>query len=122
MRWGGTVTPSILIAATSLAMRTIEQALGTGVALLRAETLEEAQRLIDQATPQLIIVGYHFEETWALLDYLQDRFRDPAIPVVLVRVLSLPLAERDESEIRAAYKPLGVDEFVSIYDDERRLG
>ena len=115
-------SPRVLVAATSLAMRVIEQALGTGVALLRAQTLEEAVKLVVQGAPQLVIVGYHFEQARALLHHLQEQFRVRKPPVILVRFLALPLAEGDESDIRAAYKSLGVDEFVSLYDDELRLG
>jgi response regulator RpfG family c-di-GMP phosphodiesterase len=114
--------PCILVAATSLAMRAIEQALGTGVALMRAKTLDEALKLIAEAAPNLVIVGYHFEQGRALLHYLQEQFRSQKVPVILVRVLTLPLEQRSESDIRAAYKPLGVDEFVSLYDDQLRLG
>jgi hypothetical protein len=114
--------PRILIAASSLAMRAIEQSLGAGAALLRAATLEEALKLIEKEAPQLIIVGYHFEQPRALLGHLQEQLRARKLPVILVRVLSLPLAEGNEDDIRAAYRPLGVDEFVSLYDDEQRLG
>jgi hypothetical protein len=115
-------SPCILVAATSLAMRAIEHALGTGVALMRARTLDEALKLIAEAAPNLVIVGYHFEQARALLHYLQEQFRSQKVPVILVRVLTLPLGQRNESDIRAAYKPLGVDDFVSLFDDEQRLG
>ena len=112
----------ILVAATSLAIRAIEEALGNGIAFMRARTLDEALKLIAEVAPNLVILGYHFDHARALLHHVQERFRDPKIPVILVRVLSLPLAEKNESDIRAAYKPLGVDEFVSLYDDQLRLG
>lgn len=103
-------------------MRAIEQALGTGAALLRAGSLDEALTLIEKESPQLVIVGYHFEQARALLSHLQERLMERKLPIILVRVLSLPLAEGSEHDIRAAYRPLGVDEFVSFYDDEQRLG
>jgi hypothetical protein len=114
--------PRVLVAATTLAMRAIEQSLGSGVALLRAATLDDALKLLDKEAPELVIVGYHFEQARALLRHLQERLREQRLPIVLVRVLSLPLAEADENDIRVAYKPFGVDEFVSLYDDEQRLG
>ena len=115
-------TPRILIAATSLAMRAIEQSLGTGAAFLRAATLDDALKLIEKESPHLVIVGYHFDQARALLLHLQDRLTGRKPPILLVRVLSLPLAERNEKDIRTAYQPLGVDEFISLYDDELRLG
>ena len=115
-------TPRILIAATSLVMRAIEQSLGTGAAFLRAATLDDALKLIEKESPQLVIIGYHFEQARALILHLQEQLRGRKLPIILVRVLSLPLAERNEKDIRAAYQPLGVDEFISLYDDELRLG
>jgi hypothetical protein len=95
-------SPRVLVAATSLAMRVIEQALGTGVALLRAQTLEEAVKLVVQGAPQLVIVGYHFEQARALLHHLQERFRVRKPPVILVRVPSPSLLRRGT---RATYGP-----------------
>jgi hypothetical protein len=115
-------SPRILVAATSLAMRAVEHTLGTGVALMRARTLDDALKLIAEAAPNLVIIGYHFDQARALLHHLQEQFLSRRVPVILIRVLSLPLAEKSELEIRDAYKLLGVDDFVSLFDDEQRLG
>jgi hypothetical protein len=37
-------------------------------------------------------------------------------------VLPLLLGQEKVAEIRAAYKAFGADEFVSVYDDQQRLG
>lgn len=115
-------SPRVLVAAVPNAARTIGRALGD-LRYTTAHTFDQAVRQLGQEPPDLVLVGYHFDELmpFRLIHYIREESRS-SVPIVLVRTLPLLLGQTSAEQIRTAYKAFGVEEFVSLYDDQQLLG
>jgi PleD family two-component response regulator len=113
---------SILIADVPASIRHLAAALKDGVVIIAAESWGEAVSAFHEEAPDAIVVSYHFDQLrpFRLIQYV--RAQGGHVPIILVRALALHLRAENEADIRDAYKELGVDEFVSLYDEEQRHG
>lgn len=78
--------PRILIAAPTAVFGRLERLLAGDVAIVGAETLEQAVDRLEDGVPALIVVCYAFDEMrpFRFLHYLRHERRGPHIPTILV--------------------------------------
>jgi PleD family two-component response regulator len=114
--------PTVLIAAPTSVSREIRDALGSGVAVMAAQTFHEATTQLERGHVDLIIICYVFDEVrpYRLLNHIKTTF-GVRMPMVLVRAVPVPLQGKEE-EVRRSYEGLGVEAFFNVSDDAARIG
>jgi len=115
--------PRILVAGLAPVMRDVREALAADAETISAESFQEAQRRLEEETPQAVVVAYHFDEIqpFRFIRCLRQDARFDSVPLLLVRILPVNLGAT-EAEVRQAYQDLGASEFFDLYERTRRLG
>ncbi len=116
--------PRVLVAASGIATDELRSALEDAVEVIQAGTLEEAVARFRDDDPDLVVLGYHFDELrpYRFVRHVREDERRPARPIVLVQVLPLHLGRTEEAQIGEAYHALGVDEFLDLSAEAERAG
>jgi PleD family two-component response regulator len=103
--------------------------LGHGLAendldFLEAHTFDEAVRAAETTSPDVYLVGHHFDDMrpYRLIKFLRSKPWAASTPIVVVRVLPLQEPANDEEEIKRSYVNLGADDYVSLFDHVQRAG
>ena len=115
--------PHVLVAAPPTGAQEVLASLSNDAHCDVAESFEHAARQLDRDKYDALVVGYYFDDArpFRIVTYARSRFAG-AVPVILMRALALPLGNKDESEIRAAYRELGADDFIDFRHDADCLG
>jgi len=79
-----------------------------------ATTLDEALRVVEAVSPQVLIVGYHFDQFRPYRLIQQVAADHPDTRIVLVRAISLAMPHEDDEAIREAYGAMGVSEYLVL--------
>ena len=116
--------PRVLVAARGVATRELRAVLEDSVEVIEAGTLEEAVSRYQQEDPDLVVLGYHFDELrpYRFVRHVREDRRRPGRPIVLVQVLPLHFGRTEEAQIGEAYHALGVDEFLDLSAEAERAG
>ena len=112
----------ILIAESAAGIRFAQTALRDQVEFVGAENFDAAVARFDAARPDLVVVGYHFDELrpFRFIRHVRSHGRPP--PIILISVLPYGLGATKEAELAAAYESLGVDEYINVFEEQRRHG
>jgi CheY-like chemotaxis protein len=113
--------PTVLIAGTPPAIRTVQQLLGSEVETICAHSLDEAvERLA--AHPDMILCNVRFDESrmFELLKAAKEQPGAQETPFVCFRLAPLPLAWRHC--IEAAVLAIGATAFIDLSALERDRG
>ena len=89
-----------------------------------ASTFEDAVQAFQARHPDLVIIGYHFDELrpYRFAEYVRSRRGATELPIVLVRILPSRMGRSTEEEVREAYRAIGVQDFFSIPDELHEHG
>ncbi len=108
--------PSVLIVDTDHGAPLLSRLLGAAFETSCATTWDDALRSLREKPPQVVLVGYHFDE--ARPYHFIGRLRDDALardlPVLLVRGLAVQQGPYIDREIRESYRKFGADDYLAI--------
>lgn len=114
----------VLIADKPEAISTLGDGLADGnLNFVEANTFDEAVRVAETMSPDMYLVGHHFDDMrpQRLIKFLKSKPWAASTPIVVVRVLPLREPANDE-EIRRSYITLGADDYVILLDHVQRGG
>jgi len=105
-------------------IRQLRAPVANDVDLIGAATWEDAVQRLSEATPDVVIVCYIFDEMrpYRFVRHVRSTEYGSA-PVLLVRAVSVPLGATHEADLRQSYTELGVSAFLNFSDlaNERGL-
>ena len=114
--------PRVLIAVAPGAVRQVSIALGDAFDCTLVDTVETGIQRLGAGSFDLLVVGYFFDNSHPFRLITEAKVRSPRTPILLVRALPLSLGRTGEADIRAAYRELGVAEFLNFQRDIELLG
>ena len=113
----------VLLAAPAVVIRQLSAALPEDVDVVGAGTWHDAVERLPEARPHLIIVCYIFDEMrpYRFIQHVRDT--NQQVPIFLIRAVSVPLGNTQESDLASSYVDLGVNAFLNFSDlaNERGL-
>ena len=112
----------ILLAATPAAAAPLRQALAATADVHFADAPETALEAFRSRSPDLLVVGYHFDHARPYRLVRAVRELDPQVPILLVRALPLSGVDSRDAQIRDAYNALGVDQYLVLDEASVRRG
>jgi PleD family two-component response regulator len=109
-------TCRVLIADTPEALPLVSRLLGEEFEISRASTSDDAERLVEQSRPDVVIVGYHFDgaRPYRLLQNLRDGARAVRVAALLVRALPVLPQAMEEKGIEDTYRQMGADGYLVL--------
>lgn len=112
-----------LIAGLTPLMRHVQETLAGEFLTISAQTLEEAQRQLEEFKPDCVVLAYHFDkmEAFRFIRDVREHPQFAEIPIILVCVLNYNLGTREE-ELRRAYEDVGIDAFFNLYEEMQQHG
>ena len=106
----------VLVADTPEALPLVSRLLGEDFLLTHATTVDEAERLLGEYDPDVVVVGYHFDNLrpYRLLQTLKDDDRPMRVAALLVRALPVLPQATDEKRIEDSYRQMGADAYLVL--------
>ena len=104
-------------------MRELCSALAADALIVPAQSLDEAERQLQEAPPDAVVVAYHFDELrpFRLIRHVREQRECADLPILLVRVLHVPTGTTEE-EIRRGYQNFGANDFFDFHAHAQRHG
>jgi hypothetical protein len=118
---------TVMIAAPAYAFEVIAEALAPlSAGLICAESYDEALRRFGESHPDVVIVGYFFDEIhpYRLVEWLAEerRKRRRRFSIIMARALPMQVAPLNAREVEITYRAMGADEVFSIEAHSAGLG
>lgn len=115
--------PCVVVADLPLCLRAIKRLLQNHFRVVEASEYEAAVHAIREEAPNLVIVGYHFDELrpYRLIQHIRKDLANPP-PILMVQALPVERGKTEDSDVREAYNTLGVRQFVALQDLFERHG
>ncbi len=106
----------VLIVDTPYAASLVRKLLDPGFETACATSWADAVRSLEEKRPEIVLLGYHFDETrpYRFLQHLRNDPLTRHIPVLIVRGVAVQQGPYMDEEIRESYKDLGADAYVAI--------
>lgn len=108
--------PRALVAALPSTGAWIREALSPQAEVGFAGDLDSAMSAFRSRRPDLVIVGYHFDQARPHRMIQAVREEDAAVPILLVRALPLDRRDARDAQIRESYVELGANQYLVVDD------
>ncbi len=90
--------------------------LGEAFETRRATTWDEAVGALEEKPPQVVVIGYHFDETrpYRFIRHVREQAATRGLPVLLVRGIAVEQGPYADEEIRQSYRSLGANAYLAL--------
>ncbi len=108
--------PRVLIVDTDWAAPLLAKLLGDRFDTSTASTWDDAVRLLRERLPQIVLVGYHFDETrpYRFIGHLRERAQSAELPVLLVRGIAVQQGPYIDKLVGESYRSFGASAYLAV--------
>ncbi len=113
---GAPMKPRVLIVDTDRGAPLLAKLLGDGFDIAAATTWDDAVRLLQEGLPQIVLVGYHFDQTrpYRFIGHLREQRPSAELPVLLVRGTAVQHGPYMDELVQQSYRSFGANAYLAV--------